>query len=346
MKKKVIYVTIVFMSLIVSSCQKQVKNVAEKSDTSVGVSVNLDSLKNDENSLVSYTSDTILSVNLELVVLLDPLYQRVRNDSISKTVKDEEEWMSDFRKKLIAYYDTHQVGSDTLSIYEKADSVISVAEQLYEIDDDWSTMGMLVRNAINYTFGVFKGYNLLSQMLASCDDADTKELIYQEWALYEKMLPLMRAVSANIVFLNYWEGSIVGPISSAQSCQIIETRREIFSELVKLCKGEAYSLKNGVYLEHAEKLLFDSLDRAIKESVKSQLEVRKEEGDSGWGRESFMETAKTAEAETLKMKPLIRQWVQLWNQLDNRITHDSTRHAAERIASAMLLQWASIVTSE
>lgn len=94
MKKKVIYVTIVFMSLIVSSCQKQVKNVAEKSDTSVGVSVNLDSLKNDENSLVSYTSDTILSVNLELVVLLDPLYQRVRNDSISKTVKDEEEWMS------------------------------------------------------------------------------------------------------------------------------------------------------------------------------------------------------------------------------------------------------------
>lgn len=35
MKKKVIYVTVVMMSLIVSSCQKQVKNVEEKSDASV-----------------------------------------------------------------------------------------------------------------------------------------------------------------------------------------------------------------------------------------------------------------------------------------------------------------------
>ena len=346
---------IVIVLLAMASCHRP-KNVSEQvfvqtrsneieSDTAFLHAV--DELKKDKNSLVYPTSDTILSVNPELVVLLDPLYQRVRNDSMQKTVQSEEKWMSNLRAKLSDYYDAYHLGSDTLSVYEKADSVMNVAERLYEIDDDWTTYGMIVRNSIYYTFNVFREYNLLSQMIACCDDDETKTLIYQEWTLYEKMFKQMGEISTNLVCLNNWGGSIVGPLSTVNYLILSNNRRGVYSELINLCKGKDYSTMNGVYFDHAENLLFDSLHKAVKDAVKKEKDVRDELGkadDDDFSR--YMETAKEAESTMMKMRPLVKEWIELWEKLDEKLTTDGSRHHAERIASAMLLQWTSVASEQ
>ncbi|MBR4337318.1 MAG: hypothetical protein IKP91_03655 [Bacteroidaceae bacterium] len=59
----------------------------------------------------------------------------------------------------------------------------------------------------------------------------------------------------------------------------------------------------------------------------------------------YMETANEAKSMVSEMKPLMRQWTELWDKLDEKRTHDWSRHSTERIASLMVLEWASVVCS-
>ena len=90
---------------------------------------------------------TILKTKLELVMLFDTLYQYAGNDSVSTSTV----WLQRYREKLCTYYDKHHLGSDTISFYAKADTVINAIERLYDLNDDWNTMGMVVNNSAMFT---------------------------------------------------------------------------------------------------------------------------------------------------------------------------------------------------
>ena len=346
--------------LLASSCNKKNQVVQQGSIKTDSVEVNnvsfkhvIDSLKNEENSLVSCTADTILSVNPELVLLLDPLYQMVRNDSLSITVQEKEKWMSNLRKNLSAYYDTHNLGSDSLTIYEKADSVINVAEHLYDLDEDWSTYGMIVRNFIIYTFYVFREYNLFSQMLNSCDDSETKKLLYQEWEIYEDLYDTMRDISTEFVCLHNWGGSITGPLCTMKHVELSDARREMYSELLKMKKKKTSTVNVREPLKRAIDVFFENLNKTLKEEIKNNSEIWEEKGNIAdkeylktlkEEKKRYEETIKETKSYLSIMRLKLKKWNCTWDKLDRRITTD-TNHHPERLASKMLLEWSSIAIS-
>lgn len=297
-------------------------------------------------SLLFWTADTIKKTDLELVMLLDTLYQYALNDSISKTVREEVQWMDHYRQRLCALYETRRLGCDTISMFAKADTVLNVAERLYEIDDDWSTMGILVYNSICSTFDTFREYNALSQLLANCKDEETKELVYQEWTLYEELLGHVAPITGNIVDLTFWGGSIVGPLTSDCIRQLSDARSEMYMKLSQFVNGDDFEDEYGVFLDCAGELLFNCIGKAIDKEVKSTLDFQREFNEMS--KESlrlFMETADEAKSMASEMRPLMRQWTELWDKLDEKLTHNWSRHSTERIASLMLLKWASVVCS-
>jgi len=128
-------------------------------------------------SLTFWTADTILKTNCQLVQLMDALYQYVRDDSFpSESLKDEIERMGRYRLKLCKYYDTKYPSTDSISSLEKADSVISEARALWSIDNDYSTMGMIIHNDTERTRLIFEQFNEYDKLRSICETEEQKVL--------------------------------------------------------------------------------------------------------------------------------------------------------------------------
>ena len=296
-----------------------------------------------QNSLILMASDTAFMTNANLLFLLDTLYQHVRKDDFPSDVKKEEKWMADYRSRLTAYYDS-LYGNDTLSIFIKADSVLNDGVRLLELDGDRSTMGMIVDNVTQLTLNRCKEYGLLSQLIKSCKTNDAKELVYKEWFLYEQMLKKIRIVAANMATLNYWGGSIAGPLRTAAYLHISRSRRDMYQTILNIVRNEDWD-DTGVYPESAERLLFDCCATAIK-IIENESEDFDREYDSEEMCKEFDKTIKETKSVTQELKPIVAEWIVLLDKLDEALTHGSNRHSVERAASYMLMKWASIVTEK
>ena len=282
--------------------------------------------------LVVWTTDTAFATNADLLLLLDTLYQHVRSEDFPAEVRKEERWMADYRSKLGAFYDKYSLGSDTVSIYTKADSVFNLGVRLMELGNLWSTMEMIVYNSTKFTFNRCREYGLLTQLLKSRKNVEGLDLIYKEWALYEKMLKKIRLIAGNMVRLNYWGGSIVGPLGTYSYLQISQARRDMYQTILNIVKDDNWN-QTGVPLENAERLLLDCCSTALY-----QLDENEED------REEFVETVKETETAIRELRPIIDEWVSLMDKVDDELTHDGSRHYVERAAAYMLMKWSSIVT--
>ena len=296
-----------------------------------------------QNSLILMASDTDFSTNADLLILLDTLYQHVRKDDFPSEIKTEEKWMSDYRSKLAAYYDSSH-GKDTLSIFIKVDSVLNEGARLLELDSDMSTMGMIVNNSVRLTLYRCREYGLLTQLVESCETNEAKELVYKEWALYELMLKKIGHIAANIATLNYWGGSLAGPLRTALYLHISQSRRDMYQTLLNIVRNEEWD-DTGVYPENAKRLLFDCCATAIK-IIENEADKCDREYDSEDMRKEFDNTVKETKLVTQELRPIVDEWIVLLDQLDEALTHDNNRHSVERVASYMLMRWASIVTKK
>ena len=296
-----------------------------------------------QNSLILLASDTDFSTNADLLILLDTLYQHVRKDDFPSEIKTEEKWMSDYRSKLAAYYESSH-GKDTLSIFIKVDSVLNEGARLLELDSDMSTMGMIVNNSVRLTLYRCREYGLLTQLVESCETNEAKELVYKEWALYELMLKKIGHIAANISTLNYWGGSIAGPLRTSAYLHIAQSRRDMYQTLLNIVRNEEWD-DTGVYPENAEQLLFDCCATAIK-IIENESDDFDREYDSGEMCKEFYDTIKETKSVTQELRPIVEEWIVLLKQLDNALTHDGNSHSVERAASYMLMKWASIVTKK
>ena len=167
-----------FITIIGCANSKQSQMKAEEQ-------ANIDNMgnHNEYKSLSLSIPDTILNTNPELVMLFDTLYQYAGNNSVPTSTV----WLQRYREKLCTYYDKHHLGSDTISFYAKADTVINAIERLYGMNDDWSTMGMVVNNSTMLTLYKYREFNLLSQIEEYCTDSVKSELLNQEKALFNEM---------------------------------------------------------------------------------------------------------------------------------------------------------------
>jgi hypothetical protein len=183
---------------------------------------------------------------------------------------------------------------------------------------------------------------MLTQLINSCESDEAKELVYKEWSLYEQMFKKIGPIASNMVSLNYWGGSIAGPLSTASYLQISESRRDMYQTILDIVKGDGWD-NTGVFPENAERFFFDCCATALNRTIKEADDFYKEyEGKER--SESFDDAIKKTGIEIDELRPIMKEWIVTLDKLDDELTHDSSRHAVERAASHMIMKWASIVT--
>ena len=201
---------------------------------------------------------------------------------------------------------------------------------------------MVVYNSTIFTFDRSREYCMLTRLINSCESDEAKELVYKEWSLYEQMFKKIGPIASNMVSLNYWGGSITGPLSTASYLQISESRRDMYQTILDIVKGDGWD-NTGVFPENAERFFFDCCATALNRTIKEADDFYKEyEGKER--SESFDDAIMKTGIEIDELRPIMKEWIVTLDKLDDELTHDSSRHAVERAASHMIMKWASIVT--
>ena len=303
----------------------------------------LESVKDSVESLIFWTSDTVCNQNPEMVKLLDPLYQHVRLDSFPSSLISELEWMKQYRNQLCEYYDTHQLGSDTVSVYAKADSVLNIADRLFDTDDDWSTMGMIVRNSTKYTFDVYRLYGTFAQLLDCKKEPSIRELLHKEFQLCDSIDDCVQLISANLTRMKYWGGSIVGVISTSNHESITEARWKMYQNQLDMIRDIKWDAK-GVVPSCAVNLLIDCCKNVLLEDDISNLHDIDSPFSNEGEKEAYIESYKNTKSCIDDLRPLLKEWIGIWNKLDCELMSDGSRHCSELVASSMLIEWANTIS--
>lgn len=119
----------------------------------------------------------------------------------------------------------------------------------------------------------------------------------------------------------------------------------MYQTILDILKGEEWK-DSGVPLGCAERFLFDCFSTAIdrNRNVKTTDELYKNEGIEPAA--GFRQTVDETRIAIKELRPIIKVWILLMDMLDKELTYDENRHSIERAAAYMLMNWASIATSE
>jgi SanA protein len=280
-----------------------------------------------------------------LISLVNTLVRHVDNNGNKRSVNivKEEKWMMNFRKKLCAYYDCLKLDGN-IPDYAKVDTVLNIAERCCENSSDMTTVGMINNNISCSAINVCREYRLLSEFLNCCANDKQKKLIYQECEQYVKMYIVMEALITEITFLNYWGGSIVGPLCTYHHRELSSARIAMYKTMIQMAKRE-YSNSSNESLNNAEYVLLKQLHNSI-------LDLLKESGD--WQKElkmidkesflHFKTTIKETKEYQSRFKPLVENWTSQWRMLENSFDSNKKLHM-EAAASQLLLDWSKVVSS-
>lgn len=323
---------------VLFGCNKKTGNVVKSAKDRL-----LESVEDSLESLIFWTSDTVCSQNPELVKLLDTLYQHVRSDSFPATLKSELEWMKQYRNRLSAYYEINHLGSDTVSVYAKADTILNLADRLFDSDDDWSTMGMIVRNSTKYTFDVYRIYGTFGQLLDSVKEPAIAELLYKEFQLSDSIESSVQLISANLSRMNYWGGSIVGVISTNNRESITEARWKMYQNQLDMIRDIKWEAK-GVVPSCAVNLLIDCCNKVLLEDEISNLQTIDSPFRNEEEKESYIESYKYTKSCIDDLRSLLKEWIEIWDKLDSELMSGGSRHCSELVATSMLIEWANTIS--
>jgi len=220
------------------------------------------------DSLMSWTIDTIKRANMPLVLLMDSLYRFVRSDEFhSNNVNDNILWLNDYRQQLCSYYERNNLGIDTISSFAKADSVIQIANRLWKLDADYSTMGMIINNDIKRTRVVFQHYNEFSKLLYLCvSKEEMQDALRAEFDAWGDLENKISSLCANLIDLGYCGGSGAGVERTSAYLQIIGTHIQLYKKESNWIKHDGDCETQGVYPECAKQLLITCCNIAYRDN--------------------------------------------------------------------------------
>ena len=287
-----------------------------------------------EGLLGFWATDTILKTNYKLVMLMDTLYRYVHTAQFSSSaLEDNTEWMNKYRNQLCRYYKVNQLGTDTISDYAKADTVIEASRKLWKLDSDGSTAGLTISNGIERTRLIFQQYNEYVRLLELCETDGQKGLLKDEFKAWIDLNTLMSEIYSDCVYLRYWGGSITGPVRSAGILQILESHISMYQKDRSLLNDNFYLYKdNGVFMECAKNLLLDCCQSALKEYV---YEDEKSESYKG------LTTVAKQKVSTLPI--VIGKWIKAHESWANETNELEERH--EKNTSEVLVRLSILISS-
>lgn len=290
----------------------------------------------DVESLEFWTTDTILKANRELVALISPLYQYIHTDSLSSlTFENDLKWMNKYRKKLCKYYNTNKLGTDTISQYAKADTVIEASRKLWELDSDDSTMGMNVRNGVEYTRLVFQQFNEYAQLLDICKTEQQRILLKDEITAWYELEELLSKAYTDCTYLKYWGGSCASSASSAGMLKILESHITLYRRDKSILENDFETWNNqGIYLECVKELPVNCFLIKLKESI-----YEEENGND------YAELLKTTKKDISELSSRINKWITAHQAWIKETEEYNSEDISEKYLGNILIELSYIISS-
>lgn len=294
-------------------------------------------IKSDNSeSLEFWTADIILATNYPLVQLMDTLYQYVRSDSFpTESLESEIEWMRNYRKQLISYYDSKHKYADDISPLTKADSVISEAHSLWNIDRDYSTMGLIIYNDTERTRLIFQQFNEYERLLSICKTDIQKNLLYNELVQWVKLEQIFSHINSFCVDLYHWGGSIAGPIRTSGYISIWQSHIDLYqTEYIMLASYDGAWEDTGTFLEPARELLLSCSKQALAESYYPSE-------TSEMYKDMYKKTTELLE----QLPQYIDSWIDARKQWEDEVSTDFMHQSYSRNTSSVLIKLANTISS-
>lgn len=290
----------------------------------------------DVESLEFWTADTILKANRELVELISPLYKYVHTDSLSSlTFKKDLKWMNEYRKKLCKYYNANKLGTDSISQYAKADTVIEASRKLWELDSDDSTMGMNVRNGVEYTRLIFQQFNEYAQLFDICKTEQQRKLLKDEITAWYELEELLSKAYADCTYLKYWGGSCTSSASSAGMLKILESHITLYRRDKSILKNDFETWNNqGIYLECVKELPVNCFLIKLKESI-----YEEENGND------YAELLKTTKKDISELSSRINKWITAHQAWIKETDEYNSEDIFEKYLGNVLVELSCIISS-
>lgn len=290
----------------------------------------------DVESLEFWTADTILKANRELVALISPLYQYIHTDSLSSlTFENDLKWMNEYRKKLCKYYNTNKLGTDTISQYAKADTVIEASRKLWELDSDDSTMGMNVNNRVEYTRLVFQQFNEYAQLLDICKTEQQRILLKDEITAWYELEELLSKAYTDCTYLKYWGGSCASSASSAGMLKILESHITLYRRDKSILENDFETWNNqGIYLECVKELPVNCFLIKLKESI-----YEEENGND------YAELLKTTKKDISELSSRINKWITAHQAWIKETEEYNSEDISELYLGNILIELSYIISS-
>lgn len=287
-------------------------------------------------SLESLTADTILKTNPKLVALIDSLCRYVLKDSFaSSTLENNVKWMNKYRNQLCSYYSTNKLGTDAISPYAKADTVIEASRRLWELDSDESTAGMVISNNAERTRLIFQQYNEYAQLLELCETEEQRGLLKNEFRAWLDLEDLISKIYRDCVYLNYWGGTIIGPISSAGILRILELHISLYRKDRDILGNDFHLSKdNGVFIESGKDSLLNSCQLALTEYI---YEDEKSE--------EYKMLIATVKQSISILPTAIDNWISARELWTDKVCTDGFRRIYRRNSSEVLNKLSNIISS-
>lgn len=294
----------------------------------------------DPEGLPCWTADTIKKTNPELVLLMDTLYRYVRSENYpSINLADKRSWMDNYRKQLVAYYDRNHLGPDTVSLYDKANAVILAADSLWAIDNDYSTMGMVVNGGTEYTRRLFQEFNYFEQLVSLSKSPEHTKALEEEFAAWQDLQKVIEEISFNLSSIIYHGGSIRGIINGNSSSDILIAHINLYKrDYGLLTYSPSTSIDYGVIPEGGRDLLSFCVNGLIKESEDDLNSYEPKDQES---LKSDYEALLTA---SKNLQGTVEKWI-LARKKIYTFTTDSQSREMPLISGEMLVRLSSIISS-
>lgn len=287
-------------------------------------------------SLEFWTADTILKINRELVALISPLYQYVYTDSLSSlSFENDLKWMNEYRKRLCKYYNAKKLGTDTISEYAKADTVIEASRKLWELDSDDSTMGMNVRNGVEYTRLIFQQFNEYAQLLDICKTEQQRNLLMDEITAWYKLEELLSKAYTDCTYLKYWGGSYASSASLNGRLKILESHITLYRRDKSILKNDFEIWNNqGIYLECVKELPVNCFLIKLKESI-----YEEENGND------YAELLRTTKKDISELSSRINKWITAHQAWIKETDEYSSEAISEKYLGNTLIELSCAISS-
>lgn len=329
MKRQIALTICVF---VLAACNR-IQDSASDNPLSCQIAVRyiLDNKDNNE-SIVPWTDDSIKTIYPELVMLIDPLYQFQPTDTLEKDLV----FMSEMRKRFCEYYDSVGIWKKSDDEYAKADTVIDHIKNIYN-NSATSSADMMIASDIGYRIERLRHYGLFQQFIGH-RNAAYYHLQEAEWMAWDTLKKTVSTIVTSLVDISYANASgwSTGMIRTNNLSRIANAHMSLYERDGTLYSffdsSDGYTIV-GSYQKPAKQFLISCCQEALNNVLSNEdVKITKED-------------RKQIEKAISDLPVLIDNWLNARNAWTGEICYDATRDMFTFSTAQMLIDLGTVIST-